>query len=291
MRESKLAKTISIINVFILGVGAFMCFYPFYFTIINSISGQAHIGEGIYLLPRGFTLSNYVKIFSQNDIGHAFFISVSRTIIGCIATICFSSMFAYAVSKKSMPVRKVIYFLSVIVMYFNSGIIPWYVTLKAYGLKNNFLLYILPAAFIPFYMILLKTFFEQLPQSIEESAFVEGAGHFTIFSIIVMPVSLPIIATIAIFTAVGQWNSWTDNLFLAQDKKLETLQYLLYQILRESSSFDIRNTKEMEQLSKRLSPTSVRLAITVIVTFPIMIVYPILQKYFMSGILIGSVKG
>ncbi len=281
----------SVLNVFILGILAFFCFYPFYHILINSVSDPAMQTSGIYLYPKGFTLSTYEKIFRQNNIGPAFFISSARTVVGCLATIFFCSMFAYAVSKKNMPGRRVIYVMSVIVMYFNAGIIPWYLTLRAYGLKNNFLLYILPLVFIPFYMILLKTFFEQLPVSIEESAFIDGAGYFTIFMRIVMPVSLPILATIAIFTAVMQWNSWTDNLFLAPAEELETLQYLLYKILRQSSSFDIRNTKDMEQLANRLSPESLRLAVTVVVMLPITIVYPMLQKYFMGGILLGAVKG
>lgn len=284
-------RAIDAFNLLILTIFAVITFYPFYYIVIYSLSIPDEAARGVYLLPRGLTLVNYVKIFTENDLYGAFFISLLRTGLGTALTVICSSMFAYGVSKK-IPFRRIMYRGLILTMYFSAGIIPWYITMKMYGMKNNFLLYILPSAVGAIFVVLLKTYFEQLPQAIEESAMIDGAGYFAIFRRIILPVSTPILATVALYSAVGQWNSWFDNFMLVTSENLRTLPFILYMYLN-SQSINVNPTNLGGAVKNviKLTPTSVRITITVLVAVPIFLVYPFVQKYFIKGLLIGSVKG
>lgn len=154
-------------------------------------------------------------------------VSFARTVIGTAITVMASSFFVYLITQQDMLFRKFVYRFLVITMYFSSGLIPWYLTMKAYGLQNNFLLYVVPSALSTYYVILIKTFMEQLPASLQESAMLDGAGYTKIFVSVIFPLCKPIVATIAVFAAVGQWNSWFDNYLLVTDKDLTTLQLIM----------------------------------------------------------------
>jgi len=282
------------VNSTLLIVFTIACIYPFYYIFIYSISDPIMAAKGITLWPAGFTLSNYEQTLQLKNIYNAFFISSARAVIGTIVTVLCCSFFAYILTKEQMYLRKLIYRAVVITLYLNAGLIPWYITMKELGLKNNFLLYILPAAIIGFYIILVKTFVEQLPPALEESAAIDGAGYLKIFNKIIFPLSMPIIATIAVFSAVNQWNSWTDNFFLVSSANLQTLQLTLLNFLRESES--LAQMAKMGNINQsataiRITPTAVKMTITMIVTLPILFVYPFLQKYFVKGIMLGAVKG
>ena len=166
-------------------------------------------------------------------------------------------------------------------------------TMKVYGLQNNFLLYILPGLVIAYYVILIKTYIESLPRELEESALIDGAGIFTRYLRIVMPLSKPIIATIAVYAVVGQWNAWTDNYFLISDARLQTLQMILYNYLNQANRFQQMSSSAMDAsaAASMITPTSVKMCVTVVVVIPIMCVYPFLQRYFVKGIMMGAVKG
>ena len=218
--------------------------------------------------------------------------SVSRTLVGTAATLIGSSMISYGIIKDALPGSRIISKLVIIPMYFQAGLIPWYLTMKAIGMQNNFLVYILPTIIVPFYVILIKTYMQGLPPAMEESAMVDGAGYFTIYTRIVMPLSMPILATIAIFAGVNQWNSWTDNLYLCPAIELRTLQMLLYSFLSQRSAAQVINASKFGgNVQNLLTPMAIRMTITVIVTLPIFVIYPFLQKYFIKGIMIGAVKG
>lgn len=289
--ESSLA--FNIFNYSTQIVVTLLCIYPFYYIFIYSISDPQQALKGIVFLPRGLTDFNYATIFKLDNILNSFGISIMRTVIGTVLTVVCSTWFAYAVTKNELYCRKLVYRFLVITMYFNAGLIPWYLTMKELGLRNNFLLYILPTAVGAFYVVLLKTFIEQLPQALEESAMIDGAGHITIFSKIVFPLSMPIIATIAVFSAVSQWNSWQDNFFLVSDDRLQTMQMILYKYLNEAQQ--IVNSSSIQALNSgiltKLSPVSIKMTITMVVTIPIMLVYPFLQRYFVKGIMLGAIKG
>ncbi|SFS71655.1 carbohydrate ABC transporter permease [Paenibacillus sp. BC26] len=270
-----------------------MCIYPFYYILIYSFSDPQQALKGVFLVPRGLSIVNYTTIFKLDNMLHSFGISVLRTVIGTALTIACCSWFAYAVTKNELYLRKYIYRFLVITMYFNAGLIPWYITMKELGLKNNFLLYILPGAVVAYYVVLLKTFIEQLPQALEESAMIDGAGHFKIFTNVIFPLSMPIVATIAVFASVGQWNTWYDNYFLVSSDNLQTLQLILYNYLTDAQRIVASsNMQDLNRgLASKISPDSIRITITMVVTLPVMLVYPFLQRYFVKGLMLGAIKG
>jgi ABC-type sugar transport system, permease component len=270
-----------------------ICIYPFYYIIIYSFSNPSKNTQDIFLLPVGFSLETYKGIFELNDIYGAFTVSLSRTVLGTIITLICSSFFAYLITKREMYFRQIIYRFLVITMYLNAGLIPWYLTMKLYGLKDNYLLYIIPGAIGAFYIILIKTYIESLPISLEESAMIDGAGYLTIFYKIIVPLSKPILATIAVYAAVGNWNSWNENFFLVNNQKLQTLQLILYSYLNRAQQYQTNMTTRMlsRDAQNLITPQTVRMCITVIATVPIILVYPFLQKYFVKGIMMGAVKG
>lgn len=272
---------------------AFLCFYPFYYMIIYAFSDSYLAASGITWLPKGFTLNNFRQILAQPNIVQAFWVSISRTVLGtALATVC-SALLGFIVSQPLLPARRVIYRFCVSSMYLSAGLIPWFVTMKMYGLQDNFLLYIVPGAVNVFHVILCKTYIEQVPYELTEAAMIDGAGPLRVFFQVVFPLCRPVLATVAIFTAVGQWNSWMDNFYLVNDASLQTLQLTLLNYLTQQelvSSMSI--TDRMQRMaSYQASPTAIRMAISVFVAAPILLVYPIFQKQFVKGILIGAVKG
>lgn len=283
--------------VILLVAFAFLCAYPIYFFLINSFSAPSEINRGVYFWPRGLTLFNYTELLKDTMILNASFVSASRTILGTTLTCLVSAFVAYLFTKQKMPARKFFYRMVVITMYLNAGMIPWYIVMRAYGFKNSFLLYVIPYLVIPFYVILIKTYFESLSPALEESATIDGAGTLRIFVSIMLPLSLPVLASVAVFAAIGQWNAWYDNFMLCNDSKLKTLQLLLYEYIRKFSSASLASTSQAGQggaaafQSMQASPFSVRITITMLTMFPIMLVYPLLQRYFIKGIMLGAVKG
>jgi len=286
------------INYTVFTLITLVCVIPFYYIFINTISDPMEVTKGnVIFLPKGIQFLNYTNILRNPDIWHAVYISVARTVIGTLITVFCSAFFGYILSKKEMYYRKLIYRLVVITMFFNAGLIPWFITMKLLHLNDNFLLYILPSAIIPFYLILFKTYIEEaIHPSIEESAFIDGAGYYTIFTKIIFPLSMPIVATIAVFTSVGQWNSFQDTLFLVRDERLITLQMLLYQYMQQVDA--IANAIKTSGVGRaaqtggyQITPTAVRMTISMIVILPILIVYPMLQRYFVKGIMVGAIKG
>jgi putative aldouronate transport system permease protein len=272
-----------------------LCIYPFYYILINSLSSPEAISRGVYFFPFHFDISTYGQMLQLKGFANAFMISVARTVLGTLLTVFSCAFLSYLLTKQEMFLRKAVYRLIIITMYLNAGLIPWYITMKNLGLKDNFLVYILPSVVVAFYVILLKTFMEQIPGSLEESAEIDGAGYMAIFTRIIFPVSMPIVATVIVFHSVNQWNSWTDNYFLVPSEKLQTLQLILLNYLRESESLASQANLNMQSSSfgnsVRVSSQSVKMAITMIVTFPILLVYPFLQKYFVKGIMLGAIKG
>jgi len=285
--------TFDSINYVVLALLVIVTIYPFYYIFIYSISDSIEAQKGVYLWPAGFSLEAYGTTIGLPGIGDAALVSLGRTVFGTIITVFCCSFFAYLITKDEMPFRKWIYRFVLVTMYFNAGFIPWYLTMKMYGLQNNFLLYIIPTALSAFNVILIKTFIEALPASLEESAKIDGAGYFKIFTSVIFPLSMPIIATIAVFSAVGQWNTWFDNFFLVENPKLQTLQLVLYNFLNQSSNLSNMTTEQLNRgdLVRTLTPQSIRMTITMLVTLPIVLVYPFLQRYFVKGIMLGAVKG
>lgn len=272
----------------------FLCAYPFYYVIIYSISDPTMIlKQKPMLYPIGFSLETYKGIFERDDIWRAFGISIARTVSGTFLT-TFCSAFLGFMMTQEMAGKKFVKNYIKVTMYVSGGLIPNYLLFKFLGLHNNFLVYIVPCAVATFQMILVRTFIEQLPQSLLESAELDGAGLFRLFYKIVLPLSTPIIATVALNCAVGQWNTWMDNFLYVRNSNLKVLQYILHTYLMNAEAImnNITTGKMMaEDVASRITPIGVQMAAVVITTLPIMLVYPFLQKYFAKGIMIGAIKG
>ena len=216
--------------------------------------------------------------------------------IGTTLSVFASAFLGYLLTKQNMIGHKLVYRFIVVTMYFNAGVIPWYINMMNLHLLNNFLVYILPTIVAPYSIILVKTYVESIPSALEDAAQMDGAGYMARFAWVILPVSLPILATITIFSAVGQWNSFQDTLFLISDKRLYTLQFLLYRYMNEAEALaTIIKTAESSELLANMTitqtPTSIKMTVSMIVVLPILLVYPYFQKYFVKGIMIGAVKG
>ncbi len=282
------------VNYLAISLFTLMCIFPFYYVIIYSISDPAVAARGVYLWPKKLSFETYRGIFERRDLLGAYVISTARTVVGTFLSVLCSSFLAYLVTKKEMIGRRAVYRFVITTMYLSVGLIPWYLTMKAYGLRNNFLLYVVPGTINAFYLILVKTYIEQLPSSLEESAAIEGAGVFTIFFRIIMPLSKPIVATITVYCAVAQWNAWTDNFFLVSVPQLQTVQMILYTYLNSAQALaeTMRNAVIVgPERVPAITPQSVQMAVIVISVLPILMVYPFLQKYFAKGIMLGAIKG
>jgi len=223
-------------------------------------------------------------------------VSVARTVIGTACTVLASAFLGFMFSQRKMWHRKFFYRFVVVTMYFSAGLIPMFMTMKTLGLTNSFWVYIIPVIVQPFNIIMVKTYVESIPSSLQEAAEVDGAGVLTRFFKIILPTCTPILATIAIWAAVGQWNSFQDTLIYITDQKLYSLQYLLYTYINQASSLAAMvkssgNVSAVASMVTMQTPTSIRMTISVVVVLPILFIYPMFQKYFVKGIMIGAVKG
>lgn len=291
-------RIISILTYVIYSIFAFVCVYPFYYIFINTISANDLSERGkIIFWPKGIHFTNYLNVMKIDGLLQATKISLARTVIGTFVTVIVAAFLGYMFTRETMWHRKLWFRMVAATMYFNAGIIPWFITMKNLGLTNNFWVYILPVAVQPFYIILCKTFVESIPKELEDAAEIDGAGTLRIFFQIIIPIIKPILATVAIFAAVAQWNSFQDTLLLVTDDKLYTLQYVLYNYLNQASSLKalVNNSSSAEAMAASLAhastATSIRMTVTIVVVTPILLVYPIFQRFFTKGIMIGAVKG
>ena len=299
MKKKKRFTYGDVINVTVLLLFTFVCFYPFWYVFIGSISSPQIATRTLTFLPKQITLFNYKETLNQEGIVQATIVSIARTLIGTGVSLIFTSFMAYLFTLRRMPARKFFYRMVIVTMYFSAGLIPTFLIYKTYGLLNTFWVYIIPGALSTYNMILIKTFIENgVPTALSESAELDGAGCMTIFFKIILPLSTPILATIALFNAVGQWNSWFDSkIYNMASPQYDTLQYLLYKKLNEANNIAAAaregNASQVGEMLQKMSLTadSVRMTMTMIVTLPILCVYPFLQKHFVKGIMIGAVKG
>ena len=294
-------KALHVISVVLITIFTLMCLYPFWNVFINSIATKAEAARGVYFFPEEPTFSVYADVLRDGKLLHSLLISVARTVLSTVGCVLFSAMFAYLMTQQNLPCRKVIYRFAIITMYVSGGLIPWYLVMKLYGLYNNFWVYVIPNLLGVYYCILIKTFIEGLPTALEEAARIDGAGFFTLFFKIILPLSKPILATVALYQAVGQWNSYQDNYLLVQDPNLQTVQMALYNFVHQAEAV----AKAMQQAAlsggniadiansaaANTTADSVRNATTILSMLPIMLVYPFLQKYFAKGVMLGAVKG
>lgn len=262
--------------------------YPFLNVLAISLNDPIDTMRNInFIIPRKFTWNNYVSVFRDNNLIQPFMMSVLRTVIGTVVSVVSTSMIAYVLSRRDFYFNKITTFLFLITMYVSGGMVPEYLLMvRTLNLKNSFWVYILPGMIWAYNIILMRSFMDGLPDALQEAAKIDGANDFTIWAKIVMPLCTPVLATVALFYAVGQWNSFMDTYLYAKD--LPTLQYVLYEIMQKAEMKI--DPHAADQLVNAVSPLSTRMAVTIIATVPILVVYPFLQKYFVGGMTVGAVK-
>lgn len=286
----------NIINYTLFGIFTLACIFPFYYLFINTISDNTLVSSGqIGLLPKGIHLDNYISVLSLKELGRSMGVTVARTVIGTVVMVFCSALCGYLFTKQEMWHRKLWYRYVVVTMYLNAGIIPTYLNMSMLGLTNSFLVYILPCIMVPYNLILVKTYIESIPPALEESAELDGAGYFTRFTRIVLPLCKPILATIAIFGAVNHWNSFQDSLIYMQGKpELFTLQHRLYIYLNQASNLQAMMQSggvSQAALNNLMNMKVVKYTVAMVTVIPILVFYPFMQKYFEKGIMLGAVKG
>lgn len=288
----------NLINYLTFFLFTLICIYPFYYMVINTISANNLSASGlINFIPKGIHLENYRQLLKLSGLGNAVAISLLKTIIGTSMTVIASAFLGFMFTQERMWKRKFWYRFIIITMYFNAGLIPLFITMKNLHLTNTFWVYVIPTIVQPFNIILVKTFVESLPKALQEAAEIDGAGILRIFFKIILPTCKPILATVAIFSAVNQWNSYQDTLLYITDQKLYSMQYLLYTYINQANSLAamIKNSAggaiSAAALATKQTGTSIRMTVSVIVVLPILCIYPLFQRFFVKGIMIGSVKG
>ncbi len=296
VRHKRRDVVFPVVNTIILCILMFVTLYPVLNTVAYSFNeGMDALKGGLGIWPRVFSMKAYDELLKDTAVYKAFLISLSKTVITTVLNLFFTSMLAYALSRKEYVLRTFITTLMVLTMYVNAGLIPNYLLIsRTLGLKNTFWVYIIPTMFSCFNMIVIRTYIVGLPEALVESARIDGAGDLRTFFQIILPLCLPVMATVALFVAVGAWNSWFDTyLYNGSKKDLYTLQYLLKMKLAttQNSSNAANTSAEALASSAKVAPITVRCAISVVSAVPILIVYPFLQKYFVTGMALGSVKG
>lgn len=291
-------KAFDYINYTCLMLLMIVTLYPFINTLAVSLNdARDSIRGGIYLWPRMFTFENYRYVLSEATIYNATLISALRTIIGTVLTVFCSAMVAYAISRQDFILRKFVTVAFILTMYINGGLIPNFLLIRDLGLLDTFWVYVFPGLIGVFNLIIIRSFIEGLPESILESARMDGASDYRTFFNIVLPLCIPVLATVSLFSGVYQWNSWFDVfLYNSSTIELSTLQYELQKILQNSNvSMTQRSAADVfagqPQAQGMVTPTSIRATMTIVASVPIIMVYPFLQKYFVKGMMVGGVKG
>lgn len=285
-----------IINFIILTLLTIVTLYPIINTAAISLNeGLDTMRGGITVFPRKFTLQNYVVIFKNDSILHSFGITILRTAIGTISSLFATSVLAYGLSKKTLKCKKLYMGICIVSMYFSGGLIPSYMLIYKLGLINSFWVYIIPNLVSVFNVIIIMTYFKQLPEALEESAKIDGAGQFKILFSIILPISMPMLATIALFNAVWHWNEWFDAYIYMTNEEFLPLQNILIRIINSNSMNQTLSkagsAASMVNKFKGVTVKSINMATMMVSMIPIFMVYPFLQKYFEKGIMIGSIKG
>ncbi|WP_033403906.1 carbohydrate ABC transporter permease [Paenibacillus fonticola] len=294
--SSRSDKMFDICNIIMMICLMIVTLYPFINMIAVSFNdANDAIRGGIYIWPRVWTLENYRYIFGEASIYHSTAISALRTIIGTVISVLCTAMLAYTIGRQDYVLRKFVTMFFVFTMYFSGGLIPVYLLIRNLDLINSFWVYIIPGVIGVFNMIVIRSFIEGLPEGILESARIDGAGEFTTFVRIVLPLTIPALATVSLFVAVAQWNSWFDVfLYNSSNLKLSTLQYELMKILQTSTTSSTQSAGDVYAQSGNITivtPTSIRATMTIIASVPILVVYPFLQKFIVQGMTVGGVKG
>lgn len=287
-------KVLQVFIYFVLILLAFITFYPFWNSLVMSFnSGSDTSLGGVTFWPRAFTLENYQIVFKEKQIFTAYGVTIARTVIGTFVSMFFTSLFAYALSKKGIVFKKGYMIICIVTMYFSGGLIPYFILVYNLHLYNTFTFLIIHGMVNVYNMIIFRTFFAELPDGLEESARIDGCSNFGVFFKIVLPISGPVMATLGLFTAVGLWNDWFTPAVFISDQNLIPLQTLLVQIVNAGTTASLiqnLNTYAQSAVQNSVTVKALQMATMMVATLPILFIYPFLQKYFVKGALVGSLK-
>ena len=289
MRKKKM-DVFDVLNYVVLTLLIIIIVYPFLYVVVNSFNALSSHRPS-YFWPEQPTLMTYQTVFKDESLLHSFWVSVCRTVIGTAFTVTVTALCSYAMSKNYLKFRPLYVVLFTIPSFFNGGMVPVYLNIRNLGLLDTFWVYILPTGFSFFYMVLMISAFRAIPESLEEAAFIDGAGFFSVFIKIILPVSVPTLATVALYAAVGQWNAWYDTMFYTNKSSLQTLSSVLMRIVRENNLGEMTSELTSDMENRSYNPEGVKMATMVVSVLPIIFIYPFLQRYFVKGIMVGSIKG
>ena len=277
-----------VINFLWMGVFCLCCIYPIYYVLIGSFNQGADYNKGgVYLLPRVFTFENYKIVLKETKMWHSYLVTFGRTIIGTVTSVVYTSIVAYAMSRNNLKFKKAFYYINIFTMFFGGGLVPYFLIIKSLNLYDSFWVYIIPGLYSVYNMIVMSSFFKSISNELHEAAVVDGAGEFRIWWQIYLPLSKPVLATVALWAAVGHWNSYFDTMIYTASEKLQTLQYFL---LKAISTSNMTEGMPSDMLD-RISPRTISLAAIIISIIPVLFFFPFVRKNFQSGIMIGSLKG
>ena len=297
-RYKKITRTpgewvLDIVKVVFLAFVVVVTVYPFWNIFIISINDATDaIRGGLYFLPRKLSLSSYAEILGRSTFLASIKVSVGRTLIGTPIAVLVTAMLAYPLSRKDLVGRKFWNLLFVFTMYFGGGLVPYYMVLKGIHMLNTFWVFIFPMMMSVYNMILIRSYIESMPDSLFEAAKIDGANDLVVFVKMVIPLSKPILMTVALFVAINQWNSWFDAYLYTSDQALKPMQSILVEILNQyQTGASTSQAMSSAKAGVTVTPDSIRMAATMVATLPIIMVYPFVQKYFVKGIMLGAVKG
>ncbi len=291
-KKIKRIKPFDVVNTFFMLAVCATILIPFLHLLTHSFSPSYIASKpGLHLFPTEFTLENYKSVFENEYLWRSYGNTIFRTVVGTVSQVFFTAMCAYAISKPYFPHRTFWTFFIVFTMFFSGGLIPTYLLVRNIGLMDSYAALILPGLISAYNMVLMRNYFSSLPEELEESCMIDGAGRFTIFFKIVIPCSKPILATIALYQAVGHWNSWFDVLIYINDENKYCLQNVLRRILESGSEQYMGNDLYNSAVEVLVSLEGVKAATIFVAILPIMCVYPFVQKYFVKGVMMGSLKG
>lgn len=291
LRKSKLNKQITPFDVFnttIMTIFMLMCIYPLVYVLAGSFNqGADYAAGGIYFLPRLFTFENYKVVLTNKGLWQGYLVTISRTVLGTSTALIFTSIVAYAMSRPNLKFKPIFYWINIFTMFFGGGLIPYFLIIRMIGLYNHFLVYIIPALYSVYNMIIFSSFFRSISEELHEAALMDGANEFRIYWQIYLPLSKPVLATVALWLAIGHWNSYFDTMIYTHSPNLQTLQYFLLKAIQTATL-----TEGMPaEMMLRLSPKTLSLAAIIISMIPVLFFFPFVRKNFQSGIMIGSLKG
>lgn len=293
MKETKGEKIFRVVNVFLMLLLCVITIYPYLNQVAISFNdGLDAMMGGITIFPRKFTLANYKAVFASKSVINGAYISVTKTVLSTLLGLVVLFTSAYGITRSNLPYKRGLTLFLMIPSYVSAGVIPTYMTFRYLGMINNYLIYILPACYSFYNMVIIRSFLQELPASIEESAKLDGANDIQIMYKIALPLSKPVMATIALWLAVGSWNGWMDTLMYITDRSLYSLTYVMMQLIKESSlAQQMANESNAAATQATPTPDTVKAATLIVTTIPIIMVYPFLQKYFIKGVTLGAVKG